>query len=90
MPKDETRRVLDLRQRLDAAKTRLATARAHQQAADDALAAADDATRRLDLDPDRDLERQVNRLVDEIEGDLVKLEGYLDEVESIIEPTRAS
>ena len=84
MAKDATQRVLDLRQRLDAAKTRLTTARAHQQTAEDALAAADDAIRRLGLDPDRDLERQVNKLADEIDADLKKLEGYLDEVEYIL------
>mgnify|MGYP001597491624 FL=1 len=84
MPKDATQRVLDLRQRVDAAKTRTTTLRAHQQTAEDALAAADDAIVRLELDPDRDLERQVNKLADEIETDLHKLEGYLDEAESIL------
>ena len=84
MPKDATQRVLDLRQRVDAAKTRTTTLRAHQQTAEDALTAADDAIRRIDLDPDRDLEKQVNRLADEIETDLTKLEGYLDEAESIL------
>lgn len=84
MAKDATQRVLDLRQRVDAAKLRTTTAHVHQQTAEDALAAADDAIRRLDLDPDRDLERQVNRLCDEIEADLKKLEGYLDDAESIL------
>lgn len=84
MPDDATKRVLNLRQRLDQAKTKLTEARTHQRTADDALSAADDAIRKLGLDPDRDLERQVIRLADDIDKDLKQIEESLDEVESIL------
>ncbi len=84
MAKDATQQVLDLRQRVDRAKTRAAEARAHQRSAEDQLTAADDAIRRLEFDPDRDLERQVNRAVADIENDVEKLESYADEVDSIL------
>lgn len=83
--KDATQRVLDARQRVDRDKTRLTEARTRQKTAQDALAAADDAISTLDLDPDRDLERQVIRLVEAIETDLTtKIEPALDEVEVIL------
>ena len=81
---DATKRVLDLRQRLDAAKIRLTEARTEARAAEDALAAADDAIRDLGLDPDHDLERQVNRLIDDVDADLKKVEHCLDEVEEVL------
>jgi len=82
--KDATQRVLDLRQRFDSAKTQLTASRTQVRSAEDQLAAADDVIGKLGLDPDRDLERQVIRLVEELESDLAKLEGYADEVESIL------
>ncbi len=82
--KDATQRVLDLRQRMDKTKTRVTEARTTVRAAEDQLTAADDAISRLDLDPDRDLERQVVRLVETLEADLKKIEGYCDEVEAIM------
>lgn len=84
MADDATKRVLDLRRRLEAAKTRLTEARTEARAAEDALAAADDAIQRLGLDPDHDLERQVQRLIDEVDGDLKKVEECLDEVDSVL------
>lgn len=85
MADDEaTKRVLALRQRLDAAKTKLTEARTEARAAEDALAAADDAIRDLGLDPDHDLERQIDRLIADAEADLEKVEECLGEVESVL------
>lgn len=81
---DATKRVLALRQRLDSAKTRTTEARTKKKAAEDQLAAADDAIENLGLDPDRDLERQVNRLLEGITADLEQLEEQLDEAESVL------
>lgn len=82
--KDATQRVLDLRQRMDKTKTRVTEARTVVRTAEDQLTAADDAISKLDLDPDRDLERQVIRLVETLETDVKKVEEYLDEVEAIM------
>jgi hypothetical protein len=82
--KDATQRALDARRRVDRDKTRLTEARTKQRTAEDALAAADDAIRDLELDPDRDLERQVVRLVGTIESGLQQIEVHLDEVEGIL------
>ena len=82
--KDATQRVLDLRSRLDRAKTKLTEARTQQRTAEDQLAAADDAIRDLDLDPDRDLERQVIRLAETLDEGLKQVEAHLDEVEAIL------
>jgi chromosome segregation ATPase len=81
---DPTEQVLALRNRLDTAKTRLTEIRTKISGAEDQLAAADDAIRRLGLDPDRDLARQVSRLLQEIEGDLIKVEGQLDEADTVL------
>ncbi len=81
---DATQQVLDLRQRMDSAKTRLTEARIQVRTAEDALSAADDSIRTLGLDPDRDLERQVIRLVSTIDTDLGQVEAYLTEVEAIV------
>lgn len=80
---DSTRQVLDLRQSVDRAKVRTTEARTKKQVAEDQLIAADDAIENLGLDPDRDLERQVSRLVGEIRKDLGQLEEQLDEAESV-------
>lgn len=82
--KDATQRVLDARQRLDRDQTRVTEARTQVKTAEDQLTAADDAILTLGLDPDRDLERQVIRLVSTIETDLTQVETYLDEVEGIL------
>lgn len=81
--KDATQQVLDARQRVDRSKTRATEARTKQRVANDALTAADDAITTLGLDPDRDLERQVIRLVKEIDDDLTQTEESLDEFERI-------
>lgn len=82
--KDATQQVLDLRQRVDRAKTRVTEARTTKKSAEDQLTAADDAIEQLGLDPDRDLERQVNRLIEGITKDLTQLEEHLDEAESVL------
>lgn len=82
--KDATQQVLDLRQRIDQAKTRMTEARTKHKTAEDALTAADDMIETLGLDPDRDLERQVIRLASEIDDDLKKAEEYLDEFAGIL------
>lgn len=81
---DATQKVLDLRQRMDSAKTRLTEAHIQVRTAEDALSAADDSIRTLGLDPDRDLERQVIRLVSTINTDLEQVEAYLTEVDEIV------
>lgn len=84
MANDEaTQQVLDLRQSADHAKVRTTEARTKKQVAEDQLIAADDAIENLGLDPDRDLERQVSRLVSDIRKDLGQLEEQLDEAESV-------
>ncbi len=83
--KDATQQVLDLRQRLDRAKTRLTEARTQVRSAEDQLTAADDSIRTLGLDPDRDLERQVIRLVSAINTDLEQVETHLNEVGEILD-----
>lgn len=81
---DSTKQVLALRQRLDEYKTSRTEAGARVKACEEQLAAADDAITRLELDPDRDLERQVTRLVEGVDGDLTKMEEALDEVQSVL------
>ncbi len=80
---DATQQVLDLRQSVDRAKVRTTEARTKKKVAEDQLTAADDAIEHLGLDPDRDLERQVNQLVVGIKKDLGQLEEQLDEAESV-------
>ena len=86
MTKDNeaTKRVLALRQNVEHTKTRVTQARTMKTSAEDQLTAADDAIEELGLDPDRDLERQVNRLIEGIEQDLVQLKEQLDEAESVL------
>lgn len=79
-----TERVLTLRRDVDYAKTRATEARTKKKSAEDQLTAADDAIEELGLDPDRDLDRQVNRLVEGIATDLDRLEEQLDEAESVL------
>ncbi len=83
--KDATEQVLDMRQRMDRCKTRATEARTRKTGAEDQLAVADDAVEELGLDPDRDLERQEAALIVRITSDLEKLEGYLDEANSVID-----
>lgn len=80
---DATQQVLDLRQSVDDAKVRTTEARTKKQVAEDQLVAADDAIENLGLDPDRDLERQVSRLVVDIQSDLAQLEEQLDEAANV-------
>ena len=81
---DATKRVLALRQSVDSAKTRLTEVRTKKRAAEGALSAADDAIEQLGLDPDRDLSRQVTRMLGETEKELKQLEDHLDEAESVL------
>lgn len=83
--KDATQRVLDMRQRVNRSKTLVTEARIQVRTAEDQLTAADDAIRKLGLDPDRDLERQVIRLASNLNTDLENIEICLVEVEEILE-----
>lgn len=80
---DSTQQVLDMRQRADRAKTRTTEAHTKKRLAEDQLTAADDAIEQLGLDPDRDLERQENRLIEEAKSSLTQVEEQLDEAESV-------
>ncbi len=82
--KDATQRVVDLQERVAIAKTKLTEARIKKKTAEEQLIAADDAIEELGLDPDRDLERQVTKLVEVIEQEMTQLEGHLDEAESVL------
>jgi len=86
MSQEETEQVLEIRGRLDRARQKVADYRAQVKAADDQLAAADDTIKNLGLDPERDLERQKNRLLEEANKLLVSVEEQLNEVESIVRP----
>ncbi len=81
---DATQQVLNARQKFDRTKTRVTEARTRVQTAEDQLAAADDAITNLDLDPDRDLARQVGRLVVGITTDLEGVEKSCNEVDAIL------
>lgn len=81
---DVTQQVLDTRARMDDAKTHVIESRTQVTSAEDQLAAADDAIRSLDLDPDRDLARQVARLLTAVREDLTHVEGRLDEADKIL------
>lgn len=83
-PDDVTQQVLDARARMDKTKTRVIETRTQVKAAEDQLAAADDAIRSLELDPDRDLARQVSRLVTDVNADLQHVEERLDEADGIL------
>lgn len=78
------KRVLGLRRDVDRAKTRVTTARTVRKQAEDQLKVADDAIEVLGLDPDRDLERQLDKLTDGIQGDLDEMGEKLDEAESVL------
>lgn len=82
--KDATQQVLDMRQRLDKFKTRETEARTKKTGAEDQLTVADDAIEELGLDPDRDLERQEAALISGINGDLERLEAYLDDADAVL------
>ena len=84
MSQEATEQVLDLRGRLDRMRQKVVEYRVQAKAAEDQLAAADDNIKNLDLDPDRDLERQVDRLLADAEKSLTSREKQLDEVASII------
>lgn len=81
--KNATQQVLDLRSDVDRTKTRATEARTKKRVAEDQLVAADDAIEQLGLDPDRDLERQEQRLIEKAQTDLGQLEERLGEAESI-------
>lgn len=78
------KKVLGLRRDVDRAKTRVTTARTVRKQAEDQLKVADDAIEVLGLDPDRDLERQLDKLTDGIQGDLDEMGEKLDEAESVL------
>ena len=82
--KDSTQQVLDLRERVATAKTKLIEAQTKKKTAEEQLLAADDAIEELGLDPDRDLERQVTKLIEVIEKEMTQLEEYLGEAESVL------
>ena len=82
--KDATQQVLDLRERVAAAKTKLTEAQTKKKTAEEQLLAADDAIEELGLDPDRDLERQVTKLIEVIAKEMTQLEEYLGEAESVL------
>ena len=82
--KDSTQQVLDLQGRVATAKTKLIEAQTKKKTAEEQLLAADDAIAELGLDPDRDLERQVTKLIEVIEKDMTQLEEYLSEAESVL------
>ncbi len=78
------KQVLALRRDIDRTKTRLTTATVVRKQAEDQLKVADDAITVLGLDPDRDLERQLAKLIDGIQTDLDEKVGQLDEAESVL------
>ena len=82
--KDATQQVLDLQGRVATAKTKLIEAQTKKKTAEEQLLAADDAIEELGLDPDRDLERQVTKLIEVIEKEMTQLEEYLGEAESVL------
>ena len=82
--KDSTQQVLDLQGRVATAKTKLIEAQTKKKTAEEQLLAADDAIAELGLDPDRDLERQVTKLIEVIEKEMTQLEEYLSEAESVL------
>ena len=82
--KDATQQVLDLQGRVATAKTKLTEAQTKKKTAEEQLLAADDAIEELGLDPDRDLERQVTKLIEVIEKEMTQLEEYLSEAESVL------
>ena len=82
--KDATQQVLDLQGRVATAKTKLIEAQTKKKTAEEQLLAADDAIEELGLDPDRDLERQVTKLIEVIEKEMTQLEEYLSEAESVL------
>ncbi len=78
------KQVLAMRRDIDRTKTRLTTAIAVQKQAEDQLKVADDAIEVLGLDPDRDLERQLDKLITGIQTSLEDMGGQLDEAESVL------
>ncbi len=78
------KQVLALRRDIDRTKTRLTTATVVRKQAEDQLKVADDAIEELGLDPDRDLERQLDKLIDGIQESLNEMGGQLDEAESVL------
>lgn len=78
------KQVLALRRDIDRTKTRLTTARAVRKQAEDQLKVADDAIEVLGLDPDRDLERQLTKLITGIQESLEDMGEQLNEAESVL------
>ncbi len=78
------KQVLALRRDIDRTKTRLTTATVVRKQAEDQLKVADDAIEELGLDPDRDLERQLDKLIEGIQTDLEGMGEQLDEAESVL------
>lgn len=78
------KQVLAMRRDIERTKTRLTAARTVRTQAEDQLKVADDAIEVLGLDPDRDLERQLDKLIDGIRTDLDGMEEQLEEAESVL------
>ncbi len=78
------KQVLAMRRDIDRTKTRLTTALTVRKQAEDQLKVADDAIEVLGLDPDRDLERQLDKLITGIQTSLEDMGGQLDEAESVL------
>ncbi len=78
------KQVLAMRRDIERTKTRLTAARTVRKQAEDQLKVADDAIAELGLDPDRDLERQLDKLINGIQTDLEGMGEKLDEAESVL------
>lgn len=78
------KQVLAMRRDIERTKTRLTAARTVRTQAEDQLKVADDAIEELGLDPDRDLERQLDKLIGGIQTDLDGMGEQLDEAESVL------
>ncbi len=85
MTEDNAARVIAMRQRLDAVKTKVIESKTEQKQAEDQLAAADDAVDRLGLNSERDLERQVTKLCQEADEDIGKLKTVVEDIDRILD-----
>lgn len=84
MTESSAEMVVSLRERMSNVKEKLIAAQTQQHSAEDQLAAADDAVIRLDLDPERDLSRQVTKLCENATDKVEELEGFVDDLHGIV------